>query len=231
MKKRSKRATGGPAGHMPGEGPHAPHMMLIIGLAPKKPKKKAGGKVEGKAAKHHLGRRARGGPACRADGGPTDASAQQKQDQGGGFLSSLRAMGDGLRPLKNVPQEMQKAGEDAKRASGGHIHTPGRMLDAREDAHTDGRDKTSEGSGTGERAQEVAIGEARARGGRSDHWIQNAREGMEKHGTKGALHRAMNVPAGEKIPEQKLERAKAKAERSGDTKMVRRITFAENVRR
>ena len=56
-----KRAAGGMAG---GEGkapPHAGHMIIMIGLGAKKPKKKAGGKVEGAAAKHHLGKRARGG--------------------------------------------------------------------------------------------------------------------------------------------------------------------------
>jgi hypothetical protein len=202
-------------------------MLLIIGIAPKKPKKKAGGTVEGNAARGHLGKRARGGKACRADGGSTPPQQQQQgQDTGGGFMAGLRSLGDTLRPLKNVPSQMDKAAQDAKRARGG------RALKAREDANDeaqDGRDKVSLGSGTRERA--VEMGDARASGGRADHWIQGARQNMEKHGTTGALHRAMGVPAGDKIPERKLERAKARAEREGDTKMTRRITFAENVRR
>ena len=117
-KARRTRKRGGPA---KGEGaapPHGGHMLLIIGLAPKKPKKKAGGTVEGKAARGHLGKRARGGKACRADGGATDQPAKQ-QDSGGGFMSGLRSIGDSLRPLKNVPEEMNKASQEAKRARGG----------------------------------------------------------------------------------------------------------------
>ncbi len=60
--RRERRRAGGAA-----EKPHH-GMALIIAVAPKK-KKKAGGWVEGEKARSHLGRRARGGRAHRADGG------------------------------------------------------------------------------------------------------------------------------------------------------------------
>lgn len=237
-----KRAHGGATGGE-GEGPPHGHMLIMIGLAPKKAKKKAGGKVEGVAARKHLGKRARGGIAKRADGGATDDDAPLRPGTSytaanGKSLSSLGPMEpDGrLRQgeVKTTDPDYQKAREAEMartgRARGGRADGP-RILDAREDANEpdqDGRDKVSQRSGTDERA--VEMGDARARGGRTDHWIQGANEKMEKKGTKGALHRSMGVPAGEKIPEHKMAEAKAKAERSGDTKMIRRITFAENVR-
>jgi hypothetical protein len=132
-------------------------MIIMIGLA-KKPKKKAGGKVEGGAARRHLGKRARGGPAD----GP-------------------------------------------------------RVLDAREDAREpgpNGRDKVPQQSGTEERA--VEMGDPRKRGG-----------GIHiKPSHRGMLHKEMGVPAGEKIPTSRLEKAKegaSPAER-------KRITFAENAK-
>ena len=35
-------------------------------------------------------------------------------------------------------------------------------------------------------------------------WIQKAREKMEKKGTVGSLHRALDVPEGKKIPLAKM---------------------------
>jgi hypothetical protein len=66
----------------------------------------------------------------------------------------------------------------------------------------------------------------RARGG----WIGEARAKMEKKGTVGALHRQLGVSEGSKIPTSKLSAAKARAKRTGNTKLMRRITFAENAR-
>lgn len=55
-------------------------------------------------------------------------------------------------------------------------------------------------------------------------WIQPAVEKMEKKGTVGSLHRALNVPEGKKIPEAKMEAAKKT--RPG---LRKKIQFAENV--
>lgn len=57
-------------------------------------------------------------------------------------------------------------------------------------------------------------------------WIQPAREKMEKKGTVGSLHRALDVPEGKKIPEAKLEKAKATR-----PALKKKIQFAENVRK
>lgn len=70
-----------------------------------------------------------------------------------------------------------------------------------------------------------------ARGGGVDKWIGPARERMERKGTVGSLHKALGVPQGDTIPEKKLSVAKSRAERAGNTKMIRKITFAENVRK
>jgi hypothetical protein len=66
-----------------------------------------------------------------------------------------------------------------------------------------------------------------ARGG----WIGPARERMEKKGTVGALHKQLGVASGDKIPSGKLSAAKARAKRTGNTQLMRRVTFAQNVRK
>jgi hypothetical protein len=63
------------------------------------------------------------------------------------------------------------------------------------------------------------------------NWIAGAREKMEKKGTVGALHRDLGVKEGEKIPAGKLAAAKSRADRTGNTKLARRVQFAENVRK
>ena len=55
----------------------------------------------------------------------------------------------------------------------------------------------------------------------SDHkWIQDT------HMKKGALHRELNVKAGEKIPAKKLK----KAEHSKNKKLAKRARFAEELK-
>lgn len=49
-----------------------------------------------------------------------------------------------------------------------------------------------------------------------EHWISNAIK------RPGALHRALNVPEGEKIPEKKIE----KAEHSSDERVRREANLA-----
>jgi hypothetical protein len=52
---------------------------------------------------------------------------------------------------------------------------------------------------------------------------------MEQKGTKGALHRQLGVPEGESIPSSKLSAAAARAKRTGNTQLARRVNFAKNV--
>jgi hypothetical protein len=68
-------------------------------------------------------------------------------------------------------------------------------------------------------------------GGGTDKWIQGARESMERRGTVGSLRKAMGVKGKATIPTGKLEAKKAAAERSGNTKMIRKVQFALNVRK
>lgn len=55
------------------------------------------------------------------------------------------------------------------------------------------------------------------------HWIQAA----TKPSTKGALHRELGVPSGERIPESKLQGALS----SSNPLERKRANFARNVRR
>lgn len=61
-------------------------------------------------------------------------------------------------------------------------------------------------------------------------WIGKARASMERKGTVGALHRQLGVAEGKKIPTKKLAAAASRAKRTGNTKLARRVQFAENVR-
>jgi hypothetical protein len=50
---------------------------------------------------------------------------------------------------------------------------------------------------------------------------------MEQKGTKGALHRQLGVPEGEKIPAAKLAAAGRRAKETGNTTLARRVGFAK----
>lgn len=54
---------------------------------------------------------------------------------------------------------------------------------------------------------------------------------MHIHVEKGALHRQLGISQKKKIGSGKLESVKAAAEKRGDTKTVRRATFALNARK
>jgi hypothetical protein len=62
-------------------------------------------------------------------------------------------------------------------------------------------------------------------------WIGKARASMERRGTVGSLRKAMGAKEGQKIPTARLEAKKAQAERTGNTKMMRKVNFALNVRK
>lgn len=69
------------------------------------------------------------------------------------------------------------------------------------------------------RATDKGYGVNLATGGRADHWIK----GAIRH--PGALHRDLGVPAGEKIPKAKLE----KAAHSSNPKLAERAHLAETL--
>lgn len=58
------------------------------------------------------------------------------------------------------------------------------------------------------------------------NWIGEATDKMERKGTTGSLHRALNVPEGKKIPEAKMASAK-----KNRPELAKKIQFAENVRK
>jgi len=62
-------------------------------------------------------------------------------------------------------------------------------------------------------------------------WIGKARASMERRGTVGSLRKAMGTKSGETIPTGSLEAKKAQAKRTGNTKMMRKVNFALNVRK
>lgn len=147
-----KRASGGKVGGGK-EGPPHGHMIIMIGLT-KKPKKKAGGKVDGAAARKHLGKRARGGPPKRADGGAADDNwngfmgeqarqnalegdksptpwSHEDRDVGNGMMqheSSMRPMKPIREPPpppdQKVPVRHEKRGGSIRRADGGATTPP-----------------------------------------------------------------------------------------------------------
>jgi len=67
-------------------------------------------------------------------------------------------------------------------------------------------------------------------GGDSGKWIGKARASMERRGTVGSLRKAMGTKSGETIPTSSLQAKKAQAKRTGNTKMMRKVQFALNVR-
>jgi hypothetical protein len=71
----------------------------------------------------------------------------------------------------------------------------------------------------------------RKAGGDTGKWIGKARESMERRGTVGSLRKAMGAKEGQKIPTSSLQAKKAQAERTGNTKMMRKVNFALNVRK
>ena len=68
-----------------------------------------------------------------------------------------------------------------------------------------------------------------AKGGKVDKWIQPAREKMEAKGTVGSLRKIAGAKDG--ISDSKLSSLKATAKRTGNTKLMKKVTFAQNVRK
>lgn len=176
---RKKRAGGG---SVKGEGSHPPHghMIIMIGLGAKpKKKKKAGGNVEGKAARHHLGKRARGGAPKLASGGhanPAMGTLSQHIDpmepigRGGAAGDYLNQNNEDEQSRRDSDYRMDNGGfgksaDGEPKARGGRAGGS-RVLDARQasnDPDQDGRDKVPQRMGTDER--DVEMGDPRRHGG------------------------------------------------------------------
>jgi hypothetical protein len=113
-------------------------------------------------------------------------------------------------PLEtHPPAELKKGGvpKKHKHASGGRtaLACGGKaMKDGGDDEEDEPRHKSADGG----------------------RWIQAATNKMEKKGTVGSLHRALDVPEGNKIPAKKL----SKAEHSSSPALRKKANFAANVR-
>jgi hypothetical protein len=62
-------------------------------------------------------------------------------------------------------------------------------------------------------------------------WINKAREKMEKKGTVGSLREEAKAEKGKPIGKDKLAALKAKAKKTGDKKLAKKVQFAENVKK
>jgi len=52
-----------------------------------------------------------------------------------------------------------------------------------------------------------------------------------KESNKGALHEEMGIAEDKKIPAKDLAKEKKEAETTGDTKLMKRVVFAQNARK
>lgn len=116
-----KRASGGKVGGGEAGPPHG-HMIILIGMAGKKPKKKkVGGKIEGAAARHHLGKRARGGSTsdgprvldARDDAQETGQDGRDKVSQRSGTEERAIEMADPRARGGHVPFRTPAGGVSA----------------------------------------------------------------------------------------------------------------------
>jgi hypothetical protein len=63
------------------------------------------------------------------------------------------------------------------------------------------------------------------------NWIGKARAGMERKGTVGSLRKIAGVSGDAKISGSKLSSLGARAKRTGNTALARKVNFAKNVRK
>lgn len=78
---------------------------------------------------------------------------------------------------------------------------------------------------------DIGVGTAPEFTGLKSGGMCHKKEGSEikiKH--PGALHRELGIPEGEKIPMKTLEKEKKIAKSEGDTRLMKRVVFAENFR-
>jgi hypothetical protein len=129
---------------------------------------------------------------------------------------------------KNVGGMSGAAGKD----DGGDSYNPRYLGTAQKEAPFKDTSAGAEMRGAGEdvgsrlkgrtlmRGAPVDMAEPRKSGGKADKWIAGA------IGKPGALHKSLGVPAGEKIPAKKLE----KAEASKNPKLAKRAHLAETLK-
>ena len=180
---------------------------------------KKGGKVVGKDAHLHAGRKPRknGGKALTADTLINrDVREANEERDGTKHIGGFKRGGATKRVHKKL--------------GGGSSDGIGQWLKEHPADQDTDYDVGSKGATTDEQGNDykpeyagkpAGWGPTYKRGGKTDgKWIQEA----VKH--KGALHKSLHVPAGEKIPEKKLK----KAEHSSNPKLAKRARLAETLK-
>jgi hypothetical protein len=192
------------------------------------------GKVAGAAARHRPDRRAAGGDVqplpANQPAAPAGGAVRQKFQAGGAVdeakepVRRARGFNAPRPPWTNYEQEFTRhpskewgyAGtgkratdteeEPEKRQAGGMVPKP--------------PPKPRPASGN----YDIMEPEKRRRGG-----LVAAAESIRRRGTEGSLHKAMGIPEGQKIGPGRLASEKAKAKRTGNTKLMRKVVFAQNI--
>jgi len=204
-----------------------------------------GGWTTGDATKRADGKDfKKGGSVCRADGGKVDKKSSDpvpeylrgkakdaRRDVGN---AALGAAGTGALMVSPGIGKIARGLLGTSSALGGANILGGLAKARRMDESADKWEKTglpgkperASGGSVMQRdwkkgdATERPSGEKFAKGGKAGNWIAGATQ------NKGALHKALGVPKGEKIPEKKLE----KAEHSDNPKMRKRAMLAETLK-
>lgn len=197
---------------------------------------KRGGKVEGEAGAKRADRMPRkgGGRALTANSLINrDVKEANEERPGyhhvGGYKRGGSAKHPDAKEDRALVREMveKKAIKPKERGYGGLLGVAPEIIPAIIGNQTDSTDKKNKKSGgsvsmaemNGTRPTGGRI--ARKHGGRAGaHWIAGAVE------NKGALHRSLHVPEGEKIPAKRLE----KAEHSSNKLVAKRAHLAETLR-
>jgi len=186
---------------------------------------KRGGKVEGEHGPKHAGRKPR---AKKADGGgtvpterfafsPTTGSSMMRN--AGLKRGGAAKHGDEKQDVALIKREVKA--EALKRRPhkdiGGSLEMLSPALALANGLRGNGGDKDNDDAQAKKRGGRAE----RKHGGRADaHWIKGAVE------HKGALHKELHVPEGDKIPEKRLE----KAEHSSNKMVAKRAHLAETLR-
>ena len=211
--------------------PEALNTEANTGLRPvSKRAYKRGGHVGGEDATHHAGRKPRksGGRALTADSminrDVKEANAELGKPHVGGYMRGGKAMGGAQNPVPTTALNLNGRTIGAGAMKRGGAAFEGSAKDKREDAHlakkhgmTHAEWERSKFDAKHDR-QENEKG-LKHGGEAGSKWIA----GAIKH--PGALHKALRVPEGEKIPQKKL----AKAEHSKNPTMAKRARLAETL--
>ena len=165
--------------------------------------------------RHHTQKKAKGGSI-------REAEMSEAKSKGDGFKrgGSKKLKAGGLASGGKAHMRLDRGSRKHRAAGGSALSTAAKTTDRKDSAEGAGHESVKVGKGEPseeepDRAGLACGGTAKRKDG--GKWIQ----GAIKH--KGALHRELGVPEGQKIPAKKLE----KATHSDNPKLARRARLAE----